>query len=77
MVDTLVLGTSANGLGVQVPSCPPKMSNACGSSSVVERYLAKVDVASSSLVSRSILLNPQFSAILGWGFCVPYLEKEK
>ena len=30
---------------------------ACGNSSVVERNLAKVEVASSSLVSRSILIS--------------------
>jgi hypothetical protein len=36
----------------------PLMGSASGNSSVVERNLAKVDVASSTLVSRSFLLLP-------------------
>ena len=52
MADTLVLGTSAERRRGSTPLLPMAVSIVCGSSSVVERYLAKVDVASSSLVSR-------------------------
>ena len=50
--DTLVLGTSAARRRGSTPLLPIPVRYPRGSSSVVERYLAKVDVASSSLVSR-------------------------
>ena len=52
LADALDLGSSANGMGVQVPSPAPYLK-LCGSGSVVERHLAKVNVASSNLVFRS------------------------
>ena len=52
LADALDLGSSVNDMGVRVSSSAPKQSN-CGSGSVVERHLAKVNVASSNLVSRS------------------------
>ena len=55
MADALALGASVLDVGVQVPSSAPiQFVRICGSGSVVERYLAKVDVASSNLVFRSI-----------------------
>ena len=81
MADALDLGSSAYGVGVQLPSPAPKVyyrllirqvylrrlryidilmtyiylkqGHLCGSGSVVERHLAKVNVAGSSPVSRS------------------------
>ncbi len=54
MADALALGASVLDVGVQVPSSAPNVYyHLCGSGSVVERYLAKVDVASSNLVFRS------------------------
>lgn len=54
LADALALGASVLDVGVQVPSSAPnKFKALCGSGSVVERYLAKVNVAGSSLVSRS------------------------
>lgn len=54
MADALALGASVLDVGVQVPSSAPNVYyRLCGSGSVVERYLAKVDVASSNLVFRS------------------------
>ena len=49
LADALDLGSSAFGVGVRLPSSAPS----CGSDSMVECHLAKVKVASSSLVSRS------------------------
>ena len=51
LADALDLGSSVNDMGVRVSSSAPKLK--CGSGSVVERHLAKVNVASSNLVSRS------------------------
>ena len=51
LADALDLGSSVNDMGVRVSSSAPKQI--CGSGSVVERHLAKVNVASSNLVSRS------------------------
>ena len=54
MADTLDLGSSALGVRVQVP--PLAISACkffCGNSSVVERHLAKVDVAGPTPVFRS------------------------
>ena len=53
LADALDLGSSVNDMGVRVSSSAPNKKN-CGSGSVVERHLAKVNVASSNLVSRSI-----------------------
>ena len=52
LVDALDLGSSVFDVGVQVPSPVPFI---CGSSSVVEYDLAKVGVAGSNPVFRSIL----------------------
>ena len=52
MADALALGANVLDVGVQVPSSAPQIF--CGSGSVVERHLAKVNVASSNLVFRSI-----------------------
>ena len=54
LADALDLGSSAYGLQVQLLSPAPFLKNICGSGSVVERHLAKVNVASSNLVFRSI-----------------------
>lgn len=58
--DTLDLGSSASGMRVQVP---PLAGRLCGNSSVVERHLAKVEVAGSIPVSRffSALLHPTWT----------------
>ena len=53
LADALDLGSSAFGVGVRLPSSAPLFTILCGNSSVVERNLAKVEVASSNLVSRS------------------------
>ena len=55
LADALDLGSSALGVGVRLPSSAPIIlkSKICGSGSVVERHLAKVNVASSNLVFRS------------------------
>ena len=53
MADTLDLGSSALGVRVQVP--PLAELVLCGNSSVVERHLAKVDVAGPTPVFRSSL----------------------
>ena len=59
LADALDLGSSAYGVGVRLPSSAPckvhikKYNIMCGNSSAVERDLAKVEVASSNLVSRS------------------------
>ncbi len=53
LADALDLGSSVYDMGVRVSSSAPK-AKICGSGSVVERHLAKVNVASSNLVSRSI-----------------------
>ena len=53
MADALDLGSSAIGVKVQVLSPAPIIIYACGSGSVVERRLAKANVASSNLVFRS------------------------
>ena len=52
MADTLVLGASAARRRGSTPLSPIITQKSCGSSSVVERYLAKVDVAGSNPVSR-------------------------
>ena len=58
LADALDLGSSVFDVGVQVPlSAPNQMYtqiNICGSGSVVERCLAKADIAGSNPVSRSI-----------------------
>ena len=51
LADALDLGSSAYGVGVRLPSSAPN----CVSDSMVECHLAKVEVAGSSPVSRSIL----------------------
>ena len=54
LADALDLGSSAFGVGVRLPSSAPLFDyTLCGNSSAVERNLAKVEVASSNLVSRS------------------------
>ena len=57
LADALDLGSSAYGVGVQIPSPAPKLCLLnlllCGSGSVVERHLAKVNVAGSNPVFRS------------------------
>ena len=57
LADALDLGSSAYGVGVRLPSSAPVyLKNTIlmsGNSSAVERDLAKVEVASSNLVSRS------------------------
>ena len=56
LADALDLGSSAYGMGVRVPSPAPLKIKAvllCGSGSVVERHLAKVNVAGSNPVFRS------------------------
>ena len=69
MADALALGASVLDVGVQVPSSAPiQFVRICGSGSVVERYLAKVDVASSNLVFRSIFKTHEN--------CVLYIEKK-
>ena len=50
LADALDLGSSAYGVGVRLPSSAPS----CVSDSMVECHLAKVEVAGSSPVSRSI-----------------------
>ena len=52
LADALDLGSSAYGVGVRLPSSAPFN---CVSDSMVECHLAKVEVAGSSPVSRSIL----------------------
>ena len=56
MADAPALGAGTFGVGVQVPSSAPfhPIPLSCGSGSVVERCLAKANVASSNLVFRSI-----------------------
>ena len=49
LADALDLGSSAFGVGVRLPSSAPLRE----SGSMVERHLAKVDVAGSSPVFRS------------------------
>ena len=51
LADALDLGSSAYGVGVRLPSSAPFD---CVSDSMVECHLAKVEVAGSSPVSRSI-----------------------
>jgi hypothetical protein len=58
LADALDLGSSAFGVGVRLPS-PAPYQHECGRSSVVEHNLAKVGVASSSLVVRSIVFQTQ------------------
>ena len=59
LADTPDLGSGALGVRVQVPSlalsfdCAKRRFFTCGNSSVVERHLAKVDVAGPTPVSRS------------------------
>ena len=53
LADALDLGSSIYDVGVQVSSSAPNLITYCGSGSVVERRLAKANVASSNLVSRS------------------------
>ena len=53
LADALDLGSSAIGVKVQILS-PAPIQFLCGSGSVVERRLAKANVASSNLVFRSI-----------------------
>ena len=53
LADALDLGSSALGVGVRLPSSAPYIFYLCGSGSMVERHLAKVDVAGSSPVFRS------------------------
>ncbi len=53
MADAPDLGSGVLDVGVQVPSSAPIIT-ICGSGSVVERCLAKANVASSNLVFRSI-----------------------
>ena len=65
LADTLDLGSSALGVRVQVPPLASLIQQLllqkadakeiCGNSSVVERHLAKVDVAGPTPVSRSII----------------------
>ena len=55
LVDALDLGSSVFDVGVRVPS-PASLKYLCGSSSVVEYDLAKVGVAGSNPVFRSILI---------------------
>ena len=52
LADASDLGSDIFDVGVQIPSSAPKLI--CGSGSVVERCLAKANVASSNLVFRSI-----------------------
>jgi hypothetical protein len=57
LADALDLGSSGlKPVGVQVPSPAPSIETFCGNNSVVECDLAKVEVAVSNPVSRSILL---------------------
>ena len=54
LADALDLGSSAFGVGVRLPSSAPYISyKISGSGSMVERHLAKVNVAGSSPVFRS------------------------
>ncbi len=55
MADTLDLGSSAARRRGSTPLLPI-FRMICGSSSVVERFLAKEEVASSNLVSRFVSL---------------------
>ena len=61
LADALDLGSSAFGVGVRLPSSAPFLSDKniisilCGSDSMVECHLAKVKVAGSSPVSRSMI----------------------
>ncbi len=57
LADALDLGSSALGVKVRVLSPAPYqfMYVICGSGSVVERRLAKANVASSNLVFRSMI----------------------
>ena len=48
------LGSGVIDVGVQVPLSAPAKTKICGSGSVVERCLAKADIAGSNPVSRSI-----------------------
>ena len=54
LADALDLGSSIFDVGVQVSSVAPKY---CGSDSVVECHLAKVEVAGPNPVSRSNILH--------------------
>ena len=60
LADALDLGSSAFGVGVRLPSSAP----ICESGSMVERHLAKVDVAGSSPVFRSTICRYRISVIL-------------
>ncbi len=53
LADASDLGSDIFDVGVQIPSSAP-IEYICGSGSVVERCLAKANVASSNLVFRSI-----------------------
>ena len=55
LADALDLGSSVFDVGVQVPLSAPR-NLIRGSGSVVERCLAKADIAGSNPVSRSITL---------------------
>ena len=58
LADALDLGSSAIGVGVRLPSSAPYILiniKISGSGSMVERHLAKVNVAGSSPVFRSII----------------------
>ena len=70
LADALDLGSSAIGVKVQVLSPAPIIIYACGSGSVVERRLAKANVASSNLVFRSnfflVRLAAQDAGVAQW-----------
>ena len=51
LADALDLGSSALGVGVRFPSSAPKYA---GIAQLIERHLAKVEVAGLSPVSRSM-----------------------
>ena len=57
LADALDLGSNANRRGSSSLFARTNVIFLCGSSSVVECHLAKVDVASSNLVYRSICLS--------------------
>ena len=52
LVDAVDLGSTVR-VGVRVSSSAPSLNIICGSDSVVECHLAKVEIASSNLVFRS------------------------
>ena len=56
LADALDLGSSAFGRGGSSPFTRISINNQCGSSSVVEHHLAKVGVAGSNPVFRSIII---------------------